>query len=173
MKKILLFTLHLSLFTCLTGCSALRDWLFGTKPAEEEPICPSVSIQKDNLMVSSTFKDEIKVELKGYEGYCYYDDKTNSHMAVLAPIFEITRLKAGDETDIHFSYYTQTLKGPPEFLGKKTYFAKTSIGLHENSRAYKPEPVEVRIPDNREYSLDINLGLYAKPNKPILNRGAK
>lgn len=134
-------------------------------------LCPRVQILRDNAYVSQyvNYKETFQINLSGYEGYCYYEQSVGRHRAVIYPIFKIRRLTPSDETDVRFSYYTETLKGPPEYLGKKTYYANAHIPLNELETTYKAPAAKVFIPEEMIDNYDINLGLWQSPEEARYN----
>ena len=91
--------------------------------------CPRVQIIRDNAYLTQVvnYREEFQINLIGYDGYCYMDRKINQNKALIKPIFQIKRLRPSDETDVHFAFYTETVKGPPQYIGKKTHFAVATI----------------------------------------------
>ena len=103
----------------LSSCSLF--WTDAPELPVEEP-CPVVIIPRDIAYVTQkvNYIDDFQIELKGYSGYCYFDKRINRRKAVIIPQFEVRRLRQNlDETDVDFTYFTETIKGPPEYLGKK------------------------------------------------------
>ncbi|MDR1694724.1 MAG: hypothetical protein LBR70_06020 [Lactobacillaceae bacterium] len=150
--------------------SACGSW---GEQSETQRICPSVLITRNDayLVQKGLNHEEFNIELIGYEGYCYYDTRISHDKAVVTPIFKIKRLRPNDETDIMFSFYAETVKGPPEYLGKKTYFEKAEIPVDIIETEYRGQQAEVRIPPNMRYEFDINLGLnIAKKDKEYNKR---
>ncbi len=152
----------LSLISILGSCSLY----------EEGDFCPRVQIKRTNAYIvqTSDVSEEFMIELTGYEGYCFFDKRIKHDKAVITPVFKIKRLTANDITDVHFSYYTETVKGPPAYLGKKTYYAKVLIPADEKEVEYKAKPVEVRIPPEMKYEFDIFLGLNLSQSDRIYNQ---
>ena len=76
--------------------------------------CPRVQIIRDNAYLTQVvnYREEFQINLIGYDGYCYMDRKINQNKALIKPIFQIKRLRPSDETDVHFAFYTETVKGP-------------------------------------------------------------
>ena len=102
--------------------------------------CPLVRIPRNSAYVIQkvNYIDDFQIELTGYSGYCYFDKRVNRRKAVIIPQFEVKRLRGkSDETDVDFEYYTQTIKGPPEYLGKKQYFGHVTIPLERRIKALK------------------------------------
>ena len=62
----------------------------------------------------------------------------------------------------HFSYYLETVEGPTNYLGKKTYFAEVHIPRGVTVLDYSAEGGELTIPVPGTYNMDIYLGLKAK-----------
>ena len=150
----------------LSGCQG--GW-FGSDIKGD--VCPYVQILRDKSYLTQyvNYKETFQVSINGYEGYCYYDNKLERHRAVIYPIFKIKRLTASDETDVRFSYYTETVKGPPEYLGKKTYFANVHIKEGELETYYKAPAAKVFIPSEAGYDYDINLALWLSPEEEHYN----
>jgi len=125
----------------LASCSLL--WY-----EDEVTPCPYVTIPQDTSYLTQTvsYLDNFQIEVNGYEGYCYDEHSVNRRYAVITPVFSVTRLRDSDETEVDFNFYTETVKGPPGFLGKKSYAAGTSIGLDEQSKEFRGKPVKVKIP---------------------------
>ena len=85
-------------------------------------------------------------------------------------VFKIKRLRKSDETDVHFAYYTETVKGPPAYLGKKTYYLAVTLASDETEKIYTAPAVEVKIPPEMKYEFDINLGLVISLEEMKYNR---
>lgn len=127
-------------------------------------ICPNVSIPREKAYVTQkvTYEDEFQIELKGYEGYCYPETASNRHYAVITPQFEVQRLRDSDETQVDFNFYTETIKGPPEYLGKHSYSASVNIPADVKEKNFNGRAVKVKIPaDNPDFeiilALDVSL----------------
>ena len=135
-------------------------------------VCPQVQIVRDNSYLTQfvKYKETVQISLRGDEGYCYYDEHLQRHRAIIEPVFKIKRLTPSDETDVRFSYYTETVKGPPEYLGKKTYFITAHIAPDALETQYKGRAVSVFIPPEMVYEYDINLGLWISPEEALYNR---
>ncbi len=156
MRKI--FLLIVPLF--LTSCS----WFWHTP---ENVICPYISIPQDKAYMTQTvnYLDNFQIELIGYEGYCYNEDGLSRRYAVITPVFSVTRLRSSDETDVDFAFYTETIQGPPGFVGKRTYTAGTGIKTDEQSKEFRGKPVKVKIPADGTpleiiLALDVSLEEY-------------
>ena len=150
-KKCFIIAMTLS----LASCEFLRAWWGGS----EEELCPVVKIDPQNLYIKdSESGNSFRVSIRGFEGYCY-TDAHNINRAVIVPIIRVQRLKDTGETDIHFTYYTETLEGPPEFLGKKTYHTYLSVSLQEPGMVFRLKPLERVIPTEAPHDYDIKLGL--------------
>jgi len=160
-KHLILLALFL-----LNGCGG---WLFGE---DNKPhMCPMVQISRDNSYLTQfvNYREAFQISISGYEGYCYYDRLLERHRAVISPVFKVRRLRPSDETDVRFSYYTETIKGPPEYLGKKTYHLTVNIPTNKIEIEYKSHPVNVFIPAEMLYEYDINLGLWISPEEAKYN----
>lgn len=135
-------------------------------------LCPRVNILRDSSYLTQivNYREEFQISLIGYEGHCYFDSRVNKDKAVINPIFKIKRLRKSDETDVHFAYYTETIKGPPAYLGKRTYYLAVSIPENERELIYKADSVEVKIPPQMKYEFDINLGLVISKEESKYNQ---
>lgn len=120
--------------------------------------CPRIYIptQSSYLTQIVNYSTNFRVELTGYESYCYTYAPANMRFAIITPYFMVRRLRPSKDTEVDFSFYTQTQKGPPEFLGKRSYFASVKINLEKVE--VKGNPVKVRIPLDTN-NFEISLGL--------------
>ena len=144
--------LQILLFIALTGCSSgILDY----------ETCPRVQIMREDAYLSQVVhsRETFQINLIGFDGYCYWDKKIKQNKALIKPIFQIKRLRPSDETEVHFSFYTETVKGPPEYLGKKTHFAVAPIPATALEIEYTAPQVLVYVPEEYKYSYDINMGL--------------
>ena len=151
----------------LSGCSVL----FGDNNSDIN-VCPQVQIVRDQSYLSQVvnYKETFQISIIGYEGFCYYDKKLERNRAMINPIFKIKRLRPSDETDVRFSYYTETVQGPPEYIGKKTYHLNVHIAEDELEKKYTANAVSVFIPPEMLYGYDINLGLWISPEEARYNQ---
>lgn len=126
-------------------------------------VCPKVHIRKKDVSIVQTagYQKLFSIEATGYEGFCYFNEKVEKDRAVVKPTFRITRLVDSDVTDVHFSYYLETVEGPVRFLGRKTYFAEAYIPQGVGAVDYTADFGELTIPEPGTYDLDIYLGLNA------------
>ena len=159
MKKYLFCIMMFLLGSC---ASSLREADFR---------CPRVVIPADKAYLTQLvgYADNFRVELIGYEGYCYMETNALRRYAVITPKFRAVRLHNHDETGVDFVYYTEIVQGPPEFLGKQTYFASTDIGLDSESVTFSGRPVKVKIPLDRD-DTEIILGLDISAAEDAYNR---
>ena len=134
--------------------------------------CPQVQIMRNESYLTqySNYQETFQISISGVEGFCYYEDYLDNYRAVITPIFKIKRLRPSDETDVRFSYYTETVKGPPEYLGKKTQFVNAHIGLNEKEVYYKAPEAKVFVPLKMVGDYDINLGLWISPSEKQYNQ---
>lgn len=134
--------------------------------------CPYVTISREDakLIQKVNYQDDFMVELKGFDGYCYFDSRVKQEKAVITPIFVITKLRNTDETDVQFSWFTNTIKGPPAYLGRRSYFAGTHIGQGERVKEFKGRPVEVKIPAEMMYEFEIFMGLDVSKEEKKYNQ---
>lgn len=134
--------------------------------------CPYVVVKRDSayLTQKTNYSDDFQIEVKGFEGYCYYDDRVKKNKAVITPIFNITKLRAITETDIDFKYSTTTLKGPPEYLGSWTHSENVKIPVTEKQKDFNGKTIEMTIPNDNYLDFEILLGLVQSPNEKIYNK---
>jgi hypothetical protein len=103
-----------------------------------------------------------RIEMTGAQGYCYYNEKTHKDKAQIRPTFRITRLSDSDVTDIHFSYYLETVRGPSRYLGRKTFFETVTLADGEPDLEIIATGGELIIPEPGTYELDVFAGLNAR-----------
>jgi len=158
LKKINLLFLLL-----IAGCS------YGAMDYET---CPRVQIIRDNAYLTQVvnYRENFQVNLIGYDGYCFYDRKLGQNKALIKPVFQIKRLRPGDETEVHFAFYTETIKGPPQYIGKKTHFTVAEIPADVIEIEYTAPQVQVYVPEEFKYSYDINMGLVISPEERKYNK---
>ncbi len=134
--------------------------------------CPVMTIKREDarLIQIVNYQDNFEIELIGVEGFCYFDERVNQEKAKITPTFRVKKLRNTDETDVQFSWFTNTIKGPPQFLGKKSYFVGTSISSKEMSKEFKGKQVEVKIPLDMMYEFEIFAGLDISPQERKYNQ---
>ena len=123
--------------------------------------CPKVHIRRNDAVLIQKEGDVKAFEIAavGYSGYCYFNENVNKHRAVVIPKFKIVRLSDTDITDVHFSYYLETVEGPEAYLGEKTYFAEVKIEKNAQEKIYTAPTEELSVPKQGTYDLDVYLGL--------------
>ena len=134
--------------------------------------CPLVTIKREDarLIQIVNYQDNFEIELVGFEGFCYYDTRVNQEKAKITPLFVVSKLRNTDESDVQFSWFTNTIKGPPAFLGKKTYFVETTLKKDEKRKEFKGKEVEVKIPVDMMYEFEIFAGLELSPKEKKYNQ---
>ncbi len=134
--------------------------------------CPLVTIKREDarLIQIINYQDNFEIEFVGFEGFCYYDTRVNQEKAKITPIFSINKLRDTDETDIQFQWFTNTIKGPPAYLGKKSYFVETSMRRDERRKEFKGKSVDVKIPVDKMYEFEIFAGLELSPQEKKYNQ---
>ncbi|MBR1605296.1 MAG: hypothetical protein IJ660_04230 [Alphaproteobacteria bacterium] len=159
--------LSLFLFLFLLSCSS--ESVYYNADGE---LCPVVQIIRNEAYLSQFvgYKEQFQISISGYDGYCYYDNVLQRHRAVIRPTFKIKRLSRSPETDVRFSYYTETVKGPTEYLGKKTHYITAHIRADELETYYTAPEVKVFIPEKMIKDYDVNLGLWISPNEAKYNQ---
>lgn len=135
-------------------------------------LCPRVEIPRETAYLTQIvhYKDQFQIELSGYSGYCWFDKRVNRRKASLRPEFIVRRLRPSPDTSVDFSYYTETLQGPPEYLGRRTYFVTADIAAAETEKKFSGQSVELKVPDSEEYKFTILLGLVLSPEELKYNR---
>ena len=124
--------------------------------------CIEVSIPRSTAYVVQkvNYKNDFQIEVVGYSAHCYFDTRINRRKAVITPQFVVKRLRGDlDETDVDFEYYTQTIKGPPEYLGQKQYFGRVVIPLDKKEVRFSGSTLELKIPNQGYEDFEVNLGL--------------
>lgn len=134
--------------------------------------CPLVTIKREDarLIQIVNYRDNFEVELIGFEGFCYFDTRVKQEKARITPIFVVNKLRNTDESDVQFSWFTNTIKGPPAYLGKKSYFVETSLQKGERRKEFKGAQVEVKIPVDMMYEFEIFAGLELSPKEKQYNQ---
>ncbi len=123
--------------------------------------CPKVQINESDraIVQKAGGHDLFKIEVIGYDGHCYYDERVSKVKAVVSPRFKVTRLEDTSVEDVHFSYYIETAEGPTRFLGKKTYFTEVKLPKGGQEVYHTPKSGELSIPVQDD-DADILVGLY-------------
>ena len=123
--------------------------------------CPKVHIRRQDVYVvqKEGVNKAFEIIATGYSGHCYFNENINKDRAVIKPKFKIVRLSDTDITDVHFSYYLETVEGPEAYLGRKTYFAEVSIETNVYEKEYTAPAAELSVPKQGTYDLDVYLGL--------------
>ena len=158
---------HLLLTLLLISCA--------NKPMDTVNVdynCINVSIPRDSAYVTQkvNFKNDFQIEVVGYSAYCYFDTRVNRRKAVITPQFVVKRLRGDlDETDVDFEYYTNTIKGPPEYLGCKQYFGRITIPLDKKEVGFSGSALELKIPNQDYDDFEVNLGLVLTPEEQKYN----
>lgn len=133
--------------------------------------CPYAVIRRADarLIQKVNYQDDFLIEMIGWEGYCYFDSRVKKEKAVIVPVFMISRLRDSDETDVHFSWFANTLKGPPAYLGKRTFFAEAKLKAGERKTKFKGKAVEIKVPSEMKYEFEILLGMNASKKEKAYN----
>lgn len=129
--------------------------------SEADYLCPNVKIPRTTAYVTQKayYSEEVQIEVIGYEGYCITANTVDRRFAVIKPLFKVRRLKEGHDTRVDFSYFTETVKGPPEFLGRRNYFASVDIPRDMTEKQFSGGPVKVRVPQQGYNDFTILLGM--------------
>ncbi len=143
--------LKLVAFLSLGACSSIRY----------EHLCPNVIIPRDTAYSTQVadYSDDFQIELTGYEGYCYYDKTRRTNYASIMPVFSIKRLKDSSVTEVDVNFYTQTIKGPPAYIGRRSYWASVIISENEREREFSGPQVKVKLPPENTDEFEILLGI--------------
>ncbi|MBR2299032.1 MAG: hypothetical protein IJ870_00465 [Alphaproteobacteria bacterium] len=149
--------LSLLLLPLLAGCVEYME-----EVESDFTACPKVEIRQEDkaIVQKGGGYDLFKIEMVGYNGHCYFDERVQKDKAVVAPKFKITRLSNTNVEDVHFSYYLETYEGPTRFLGKKTYFALVRMPKGSFESYYTPDGGELSVPAGK-YDFEMFAGLNA------------
>ena len=126
--------------------------------------CPKISIPLDKAYIiqKANYRNEFQIRLTGYESYCYFDEVSSRHYAMIKPLFLIRRIRTTDESRVDFNFYTETIKGPPGYIGKKSYPASINIAENEYEKKFSGPFVKVKVPTNdSEFEIFLGLDLSA------------
>lgn len=124
--------------------------------------CPNVVINRAEAYLSQIqgYTNPFKIELYGYEGYCWFDAKTKQPKASLTPLFKLIRLDGGKaEAFVMFDWFYRTSEGPTAFLGEKTFAEQTTVPASTQVYKFRGKAVNVRVPTLEDSIFQINLGL--------------
>lgn len=147
----------------LSSCAADRQEAF-------VHYCPNVQIVPEfsRMTIMAGKQPEAKVELIGYEGYCRTDIR-NQAKAVVAPIFEVSRLTENSDKRVRFSYYTDTGSNKVVMLGKERYSVIVDAPKVGEKIMYQGDYIELRIPEDQP-GYPIKLGLMLSNAQYRYNR---
>lgn len=161
-KKLLLITAILTASACASD----------TASRAELSICPDVSIPRSQSYLTQIagYSDEFQVELTGYESYCTRNETGTRAYAVITPEFEARRLQPSDQSRVDFGFYTETVKGPPAYIGKKSYPASVVMNHGETRKIFSGRPVKVKLPPEDWQDFAILLGLDLSAAEADYNR---
>ena len=157
--------LYLFVILVLSSCS-LRQ------PETVDYNCVRVLIPRNTAYVTQkvNYKNDFRIEVVGYSAYCYLDSRVNRRKVVITPQFKVECLRKDfDETDVDFEYYTETIKGPPEYLGRKQYFGHINIQFNKSNIIFSGKTVELKVPNQDYEDFTINLGLELTPEERKYN----
>jgi len=123
--------------------------------------CPNVSINPEAGHMTRFFGDQaqFKAEIVGYEGYCRYDEKTDQTNAIIAPVFEITRLSDVGGKNVEISYYADTSYNSDKLMGLQPHSFHTKVDNKGEKVLITADEIKVRIP-NEQPAYHIDLGMY-------------
>ena len=149
--------LSLLIFPLIAGCVS-----YSQETYEDLGACPKVQIRQEDrsIIQKAGGRDLFKIEMVGYNGHCYYDERVQKDKAVVSPTFKITRLSDTNIEDVHFSYYLETYEGPARFLGKKTYFSEVRMPKGSFESYHTADGGELSVPAG-EYDFEMYAGLNA------------
>ena len=157
-KKLFLAAIVLALSSCATKQEAFVNY------------CPNVQITPEfsRMTIMAGKQPEAKVELIGYEGYCRTDAR-NQAKAVVAPIFEGSRLTENSDKKVRFSYYSDTGSNKVALLGKEKYSVVVDAPKVGEKIMYQGDYIELRIPEDQP-GYPIKLGLMLSNAQYRYNR---
>lgn len=131
-----------------------------------EEMCPKIEVKKqDSVIVQKVGSEPIfEISIKGFEGFCYYNERTRKNKAVVRPKVLVRRLSETTISTVHFSYYLETSVGPAAYLGQKIYFEKVLMPKDVEDIEYVLDARELQVPEYAEHRPDLYLGLMANPD---------
>ena len=87
----------------------------------------------------------------------------------VSEVYTISKEVSNRWVFFYFAFYTETVKGPPQYIGKKTHFAVATIPADVLEIEYTAPQVMVYVPEEYKYSYDINMGLVISPEERKYN----
>ncbi len=154
--------LFLLAFCFCSACTLSGGANEETSVSPQKMPCPNVVINRSEAYLSQIqgYTNPFKIELYGYEGYCWFDAKTKQPKASLIPLFKLIRLDGGKtEAFVIFDWFYRTSEGPAAFLGEKTFAEQTTVPASTQIYKFRGQPVNVRVPTLEDSIFQINLGL--------------
>lgn len=150
-------------FLMLSACSFLNK-------DTSSLVCAQVLIDNNASYFTRTRGnvEDFRIEMIGSESYCYNANGVARRYIVISPKFKITRLSSTDETRVDFSFYTETIKGPPEFIGKRSYFFTGNLDKDTKEIIVTARPVKVKAPLN-DPNFTVLLGLDISDSEQAYN----
>lgn len=127
--------------------------------------CPNVVITPAYSRVTRFFDQDVqyKAEIVGFEGYCRYNDKTEQTVAVIAPIFEISRHSDIAGKTVEIQYYANTGYNADKLLGRQPHSFRTEIAPRGEKVMVTGDEIEVRIPNDQPgYQINLEMALTKK-----------
>ncbi len=171
LKKIFL----LAFFLC-TSCMMLEyETDEDTAGGAKKMPCPNVVINRSEAYLSQIegYKDHFKIELYGYEGYCWFDYKVKSPKASITPLFKLIRLDGGrNEAFVMLDWFYRTSEGPTAFLGEKTFVEQVDVPASTPVFKFRGQTTDIRVPTLEDSIFQINLGLRMTNQEKQYNESA-
>lgn len=162
LKKIYFLSFCLAIASCST---------FGGSKFEHAAYCPNVYINRSDAYVSQIegYKNPVKIELYGYEGYCSQNKDGRSY-ATVTPLFRVLRLDhSRNEIFIGFDYMYKTSKGPEAFLGSKVFAVQEKVPEAARDYKFRGKPIVIRVPSVDDGTFEISLKMKLSSDEKLYN----
>nr|QIM10576.1 hypothetical protein PlAlph_4680 [uncultured Alphaproteobacteria bacterium] len=159
----------------LTGALLLLTAACST-PKQTIRYCPNVVITPAYSRVTRFFGEDVqyKAEIVGFEGYCRYNEKTEQTVAVIAPIFEISRHSDIAGKTVEIPYYANTGYNAEKLLGRQPHSFRTEIAKRGEKVMVTGDEIEVRIPNDQPgYQINLEMALSRKQYQYNQKQGLK
>jgi len=127
--------------------------------------CPNVVITPAYSHVTRFFDEDVqyKAEIVGFEGYCRYNEKTDQTVAVIAPIFEVSRHSDIAGKTVEIQYYANTGYNAEKLLGRQPHSFRAEVPNRGEKLMITGDEIEVRIPNDQPgYQINLEMALTRK-----------
>lgn len=137
--------------------------IFGCSHQNEVYLCPNISIPRDTAYVTqNNNKDEVYIEIFGYDAYCYAENIRKQTKASVAPLFRVMRKNSSSAQTVYVEYFLK--------IGESIKTVEESFDMPAGEKQFtfegKPKTVRIRSFENHS---PIFLGLVLSPNEKFYN----